>query len=332
MMGIKSAMVGLALLLVLAATLPPSGSAQQPVTLAFATLDTGSAWYVYGATMAELLRKALPAGSNIDVKPRSGGVGNPRLVAKNETPLGFGFTVTNRWAYEGKEAYDTKLENLRGLVGGLDTYYMVAVAAKKLPIGSIREIKDKKVPLKMVTQPVGSLGEFAGRQLLRSAGVSYADIRSWGGSTQHVGYNVIVDAFKDGRADILFAVVTPKHPSVSEIVSSVDVKFIGLDPDTIAGLGPLGYSPATMPANTFKNQGEPVKTVGFPTVLITNKDLPEPVAYTVTRTIVDNKDALVRGHAGLVAFDPKTAWQPAKVGIPLHPGAERLYREKGWMK
>ena len=53
---------------------------------------------------AELLRKTLPPGSNIDVKPRAGGVGNPRLVAKNETPLGFAFTVTNRWAWDGKEA------------------------------------------------------------------------------------------------------------------------------------------------------------------------------------------------------------------------------------
>jgi uncharacterized protein len=329
----KTVMIALAVALVIATgLLGPVSAQQQAVTLAFATLDTGSAWYVYGATMAELLRKALPPGSNIDVKPRSGGVGNPRLVAKNETPLGFGFTVTNRWAYEGKEAYDAKLDNLRGLVGGLDTYYLVAVAAKKLPVGSIKEIKDKKLPIKMFTQPVGSLGEFAGRQLLRSAGVSYADIKSWGGSTQHVGYNVIVDAFKDGRADILFAVVTPKHPSVSEIVNSVDVKFIGLDPATITALGPLGYNPATMPADTFKGQSEPVKTVGFPTVLITNKDLPEPIAYTVTKAVVDNKDALVRGHAGLVEFDPKAAWQPEKVGIPLHPGAERLYREKGWMK
>src|SRR5499426_1532361 len=89
--------------------------APTPVNLAFATLDTGSAWYVYGATIAELLRRALPAGSNIDVKPRAGGVGNPRLVAKNETPLGLSFTVTNRWAYEGREAYDAKLDNLRAL-------------------------------------------------------------------------------------------------------------------------------------------------------------------------------------------------------------------------
>jgi TRAP transporter TAXI family solute receptor len=313
-----------------------TGVAAQPpgpaVTLAFATLDTGSAWYVYGATMAELLRHALPAGSNIDVKPRAGGVGNPRLVARNETPLGLSFTVTNRWAFDGKEAYTEKLDTLRALVGGLDTYYLVAVAPKSLGISSVREIREKKLPVRIYTQPVGALGEFAGRQLLRAAGMSYADIKAWGGSTNHVGYSIIVDAFRDGRADILFAVVTPKHPSVSEIVTSVDVKFLGLDAESAKALLPLGYTAATMPPETFKGQTEPVSTVGFPTVLITNRDLPEPVAYTITKTILDNKDALVRGHAGLAEFDPKTAWRPEKVGLPLHPGAERAYREKGWMK
>jgi uncharacterized protein len=323
----------LAVLLVVAVGVSAvAAQAPQPVNLAFATLDTGSAWYVYGATMAELLRKTLPAGSNIDVKPRAGGVGNPRLVAKNETPLGLSFTVTNRWASEGKEAYTEKLDNLRGLVGGLDTYYLVAVATKKLGISSVKEIKDKKLPVRVYTQPVGSLGEFAGRQLLRAAGLSYADVKAAGGSTQHVGYNIIIDAFKDGRADILFAVVTPKHPSVSEIVSAVDVEFLGLDPETAKALLPLGYTAATMPPDTFKNQAKPVSTVGFPTVLITNKELPEPIAYTVTKTVVENKDALVRGHGGLAEFEPRTAWQPEKVGVPLHPGAERAYREKGWMK
>jgi TRAP transporter TAXI family solute receptor len=321
----------LALILALALGVTAVG-AQQPVTLAFATLDTGSAWYVYGATMAELLRKALPPGSNVDVKPFAGGVGNAKLVARNETPLGLSFTVTNRWAFEGKEAYDTKLENLRALAGGLDTYYLVAVAQKKLGINSLRDIKEKKLAVRIFTQPVGALGEFGGRQLLRAYGLSYADIKSWGGSTAHVGYNVIIDAFKDGRADLLLAVVTPKHPSVSEITTFTDVTFLALEPDIVKGLEPLGYTPASMAANTFKNQAEPVHTVGFPTVVITNKDLPEPVAYAVTRTIIDNKDALVRGHAGLSAFDPQTAWQAEKVGIPLHPGAERVYREKGWMK
>ena len=321
-----------AFLLVLVLGVSGAMAQTPPVSLAFSTLDTGSAWYVYGATMAELLRKTLPPGSTVDVKPRAGGVGNPILVARNETPLGFGFTVTNRWAYEGKEAYTQKFDNLRALVGGLDTYYLVAVASKKLGLGSVRDIRDKKLPVRLYTQPVGALGEFAGRQVLRAIGASYADVRGWGGSTAHAGYNVIVDAFKDGRADVLFAVITPKHPSVSEIANDGTVDFVGLDADTVKALLPLGYVPATMPADTFKGQGKPVSTVGFPTVVITNKDLPEPVAFTITKTILDNKEALVRGHAGLAEFDPRSAWQPEKVGIPLHPGAERAYREKGWMK
>jgi len=303
-----------------------------PVSLAFSTLSQGTAWYIYGATMRELIMKALPAGSNVDVKPFSGGVGNAKLVAKNETPLGLSFSVTNRWSYEGREAYDTKLENIRGLVGGLDTYYLTAIAARKLDVASLKDVKDRKAPVRLVTLPVGSLGEFGARQLLREYGISYADIKGWGGSATHVNYNIIVDAFKDGRADLLIAVITPKHPSITEIVTFTDVRFLPLEGDRVKGLGSLGYAPAAMPADTFKGQSQPVPTVGFPTVLITNRDLPEPTAYAVTRAVIENKEALVRGHAGLGGFDPQTAWQADKVGIPLHPGAERAYREKGWMK
>ncbi|MBI4591195.1 MAG: TAXI family TRAP transporter solute-binding subunit [Candidatus Rokubacteria bacterium] len=317
-----------------AAALAAAGSAmaQQPVTLAFATLSQGTAWYVYGATMAELLRKALPPGSNVDVKPFSGGIGNVKLVAKNETPIGFSFSVSNRWAHDGREAYDARLENLRGLVGGLDTYYLVAIAQRKLGLTSLREIKDKRLPVKLYSLPVGSIGEFGGRQLLHEYGVSYADLKGWGGSTTHVGFNVIVDAMRDGRADLLIAVVTPKHPSITEIATFTDVKFVPLEPERVKGLTALGYQPATMPADTFKNQPEPIQTVGFPTVLITNAALPEPVAYTITKTICENKEALVRGHAGLAAFEPRDAWKPDVVGLPLHPGAERFYREKGWLR
>ena len=323
--------IALLALVVLCALAAPAG-AQQPVNLALSTLGSGSAWYVYGATMADLLRKALPPGSNVDVKPFAGGVGNAKLVSRNETPIGLSFTVTNRWAAEGREAYDAKIDNLRGLVGGLDTYYLVAIASKKLGVGSLRDVKDKKVAVKAYSLPVGSLGEFAMRQLLREYGLSYADLKTLGGTVTNANYNIIVDAFKDGRADLMVAVVTPKHPSISEITTFTDVRFLTIEPEHAKNLAALGYKAATMPADTFKNQAQPVATVGFPTVLIANAGLPEPLAYTITKTIVDNKDALVRGHAGLAEFDPKTAWQPDEVGLPLHPGAERVYREKGWMK
>ena len=330
---VRRALLGLAALAAGLVTAAVShAQAPAPVTLAFSTLGQGTAWYIYGATMADLLRKTLPPGSNVDVKPFAGGVGNAKLVSKNETPIGLSFTVTNRWAAEGKEAYDAKIDNIRALVGGLDTYYLVVVAAKKLNIASLKDVKDKKLPVKAASLQVGSLGEFAMRQLLREYGLGYADIKSYGGTTMNAGYNVLVDAFKDGRADLLVAVATPKHPSISEIATFSDVRFLPIEPEHAKGLAALGYKAATMPPDTFKNQTQPVPTVGFPTVLIANKDLPEPVAYTITKTIVESKDALVRGHAGLAEFDPKTAWEADEVGLPLHPGAARVFREKGWMK
>jgi len=303
-----------------------------PQNLAFSTLGQGTAWYVYGATIAELLRKSLPPGSNVDVKPFSGGVGNAKLVSKNETPLGLSFTVTNRWALQGQEAYDAKLENLRGLVGGLDAYYLVAMGTQKLNAATLKDIKDRKIPVKLYTLPVGSLGEFGAKQLLKEYGISYDDIKSWGGTITHQGYKVIVDAFKDGRADLLIAVITPKHPSITEIATFGQVKFLSLEPERVKGLEALGYKGETMPAGTIAGVTQSVHTVGFPTVLITNAALPEPVAYAITKTVLDNKDALVRGHAGLAAFDPATSGRLENVGIPLHPGAERAYREKGWLK
>ena len=193
-------------------------------------------------------------------------------------------------------------------------------------------MKARKIPLKLYTLPVGSLGELGAKQLLREYGMTYEDIKSWGGSTTHQGYKIIVDAFKDGRADLLIAVVTPKHPSITEMATFGEIKFVPLEPERVKGLGALGYASATMPPGTFKGQSQPVLAVGFPTVLITNAALPEPIAYTITKTVIENKEALVRGHAGLADFEPQTAWKAENVGAPLHPGAERAYREKGWMK
>lgn len=50
---------------------------------------------------------------------------------------------------------------------------------------------------------------------------------------------------------------------------------------------------------------------------------------TITGTLLQNEDALVRGHAGLAAFDPRTAWRPEKVGIPPRPGAHGRFARRG---
>jgi uncharacterized protein len=57
------------------------------------------------------------------------------------------------------------------------------------------------------------------------------------------------------------------------------------------------------------------------------------VAYVLTKTLLENKPELVKGHAALKDFVIEDAWKfQSFYGTPLHPGAEKYYREKGMMK
>lgn len=313
----------------------PPAHAQKPLQLKFATLSQGTSWYQYGATMAEMLAKTLPPGTTIDVLPHSGGIGNAKLVVKGEAQLGLGFSATNRWAFEKKEPYDKDpgTERLRAIAGGLDIYWLGVLAAKKLPAASLADVKEKKLPVKLMTLQVGSNGEYGARQLLAAYGMKYDDIKTWGGKVTHTTYKIMVDAVRDGQADLVIAMMNPGHPSITEIATFGEVKFLPVADKVLDELVKLGYEKTAMPPNTFRGQEQAVPYGAITTVVIARDDLPADAAYTIAKTLADNKEALAQANAALKLFRPEDAWRPAKAGwIPLHPGAERFYKEKGWMK
>lgn len=315
------------------AALPTTGRAAGPTQITIATLSPGTAWYVYGAAIAEVLRPQLPAGSKVEVLPQSGGIGNAKLVAGKKADFALSFSLTNQWAFQGKHAYDRKLDMLRGIAGGMDTYYLAALVRADSGIETVADLKEKRGRVSLGTLAVGSAGEYGARNLLEALGLTYDDIRKAGGSVAHTNYSTITGAIKDGRMNTLIAVITPNHPSITEIALQNDVRFLPMTPEVIRTMREeLNYEPQTMPAGMFRGMKQDTPTVGFPTVLITRQDVPEDLVYTVTKAISENKDKLVAAHKGLAKFDPKVAWKQELVGLPLHPGAERYYREKGWMK
>jgi TRAP transporter TAXI family solute receptor len=323
--------IGLAALVGAVAT--STGRAADPVQLTIASLSPGTAWYVYGATIGDLLRPALPAGSKVEVLPQSGGIGNAKLLAQGKANFAFSFSLTNRWAFAGRPPYDQKLEMLRGVAGGLDTYYLAVVVRSDSGIDSVADLKEKKGKLSLGTLAVGSAGEYGARNLFEVLGISYDDIRKAGGTVAHTNYPTMVTAMKDGRMNTLIAVITPGHPSITEMALDTALRFLPVPPDIAAKMqNELGYRPETMPANMFRGMDKDVSTVGFPTVFITRADVPDDLVYLVTKTIGENKAKLVAAHKGLSRFEPSEAWKPEVLALPLHPGAAKYYREKGWMK
>lgn len=299
--------------------------------LKLATLDVGSSWFVYGGVMANLIGEN--SDLNITPLPQAGGTGNPSMVSQGQAELGLGFTAPSKWAFEGEEPFDEPLENLRALAGGFDQYYMGIVATEKSGITSLRDVVENEQAIDLVVLGAGTMGELGARHVLEAHGASYEDIESWGGSVSQTTQADVVSRFSDNRADVFMQVVTKGHPGFTEVATTAPVKFVSLDDEAVDFLvSEKGWSaPATMPAGLFPGQDEPFDSVGFQTMILASEDLPEETAYTITKILCENPDRLVQGAAALEAFDPKTAWQEEKIGIPLHPGAERYFEEEGHM-
>jgi len=303
-----------------------------PAHLRMGTMDLGSAYYVYGATFAKLWRQALPKGSTIDVLPFAGGVGNALLIEKEDADLGLLFGVTANWAINGKVAFPNKIDVITGLVGGLDKYYAGIMATKRSGITSLEEVAKKKTPVRIVSQPVGSASETSMKLILQAYGMSYEDIRSWGGSVTPTATNVAQNQMMDGKADVWINMIVAGHPAISELAISTELVFLPMGGEGIRKLEEFGFEKDFLPGKTFKGQDQDVAMLGWPTMLVAHRDLKPEVAYVLTKTLVEHKEDLVKGHAALKDFEPARAWNFKKYGVPLHPGAEKYYREKGMLK
>lgn len=308
----------------------PSGGDNEPVTLDMATFNMGTSWYTYGSVMSELMLDELPDGSKVNVLPQSGAAANPKLVAQGKNPIAIGFNQACKWAYGGEFMYDEPLDNLRGLVGYLDTYYYAAVVSKSFGVTDLAEVAEKKLPIRVSTVPVGGLGEIVTSLVFEYYGFTYDDIRSWGGKVEHNDFNTIVTNFKDGQTDFFLQNITQGHPAVTELSVTTPVNFIQFPDDMIDSFSEkYGFSIETLPANSFNGQTKDIKSLGLTSNLFCSNDLPDDVAYAITKAIVDNPDTLHNGHVALKRFTREGACDPIGLGLPLHPGAEKYYKEAG---
>ncbi len=300
----------------------------------FATLAVGSSWYVYGATIADIVASH-DTGLAFDVMPNSGGVGNMLLLQNGGADIGLGFNCVNAWAYKGTMAFETTgaIPQLRGLVGTLDQMYVGIGIRNGSGIEEIRDIAEKKLPINLFTSETGSASEYTTRLVLESIGCSYEDIISWGGSVTHTDFASIVAAYQDGKCDFFMQHVSVGHAAFTELALTADVRVGQLDDQSLKFLQERGYSIATMPAGSFNGQDEDVICAGITTNLTTTDNLPDEVAYRIVKQIYENPDELALGHSGFANFNREGCATPELYGgFPLHPGAEKYYREIGLIK
>jgi len=311
--------------------LASAASAAGPVHLRFASHVIGGTGYTQAALMAQLLRPLLPEGSTIDVLPYSGGIGNIKLIEEGKADFGMNVTATDRWAVEGKIIFDKKYKKLRH-VGLTDVFYMCVFATEKSGITSLEQAFKAKKPIRWFALEKGATGEVATRLLIEAYGASSDKLKEWGGFFTNTGWVNIGPMLKDARGDIVSHGVGIAHPSMTEISLTVPGRFLDLDEPVRNALVEYGFGKADMPPNSFTKQPKTVKTIAYFMNVSASVDVPADIVYLLTKILAEKHDELIKGHKSFAAVTPEQSCQPGNYGAPLHPGAERYYRERGWIK
>lgn len=318
----------------LTAVLAGAGVAQAADPIRIGAMPVGSGWYVAAAAIEQALKPEL-GSTPIEVIARGGGVANPMVVEQGKAEIALSNVATSVWAMNGGELYNgKKATHIRSLIGGLNSVYMAMLVRndfiKSTGLDTMDKIFTSGKPLRIVMKPQGSNVPPTVDMILAAYGLDRAKIKANGGEIIQVNPEQTPSILREGRADILLDTVLKGHPMITEVSLTADVRFVDLSEKARAKLGENGVKPAQFP-EWFKGQSGPTWGADFGTHLIARDDLPDDVAYKIVKTFMDKRADLVKAYPAFGAFDPKQAAKPENLGIPLHPGAAKYYKEQGLM-
>jgi len=299
----------------------------KPLDITITSGPIGGGFYVVAGGIAEAIERNIP---NSKVTVMTGGsVGNTSRVNEGTADIGITMDGVFLSAVEGIDPYEEKHANLQGLIffGGIPMAW--CLVNEDLPINSIDELKEKSFPIELGTSTPLSSPELATRRVLEDYGITYDDIRSWGGKVTFGSYADVTNLIKDGH---LHAWMGPLFgtPAIEELVLTYKVKLLPVKEEVIDALKRYGYSKMIIEKGTYYFVNENTPFLAEKMILVVRKDLSDDIVYEITKIICENPEA-IRGAGGLYAlYNPTQSYDI--VGGPIHPGAEKYFKEVGYIK
>lgn len=309
-----------------------------PIALTFAAQEVGTAAYNYAAALQSVMINQLPSGSTIDITTTSpGGVGAPMVVnAGEECEIVMSNAGPAKWSYEKSSSeYDYGgCTEIACIAGGLGHDFINIMFTQKFVDSTgyttFEQIVKDKYPVKMVIKKNGTLGELSAERVCEACGITFDDIKSWGGTVEKTGGDAIKSGLQDDLYDMTIDHIGKGQSNTTELCLTHDMYDVQLGEDTMAALCKMGYDYITVEAGTWNRQDTDIKTVGSQQCVLVDANMDDAVAYNLTKAICENKVALASAVASLEYFDPSVAGKATFTGCPLHPGAKAYYEEMGY--
>jgi uncharacterized protein len=306
-----------------------------------ATGGTGGTYYPLGGVLAQALTTKVP---EIIVTAQSGNAStaNLNLIRSHSIESAFVQNNTAFQAFHGTDQFkDNPVKNVRG-IASLYPEVIQIVARKASGIKSVADLKGKSV----IPGDRGSGTAVDAENIMKSAGMSFTDF----GSLDWLSFSGIAQRMQDNQADAGFITAGIPTSAVMELASSAPITIVSLDDALIKKITDTWpfYAKVTIPAGTYPGVDQDVQTVAVMAQWVADLDVPADVIYTLTRALwepgafvlqqKDGKPAPAPPAAEIMATahakgkDVTLATALSGMAIPLHPGAEKYYREKGLIK
>lgn len=284
------------------------------------TATVGGAWYSMGGALANVISKYLP-NTKANAAPTGASIENLESIKNGKMEIGFATTDIPYSMYRG---INNLAENrsFRALANN-DLIYLAIIVTEKSPIKKFTDIKGKKLG----TGVPGSSNYIIVEEVLKAHGMTYNDVKPF-----PAGVSQQATALKDGNVDMFAYVVAGTGgaaPAIVELTTTEKVRFIPLDRKILEKINKEKpyYLIRDIPVGWAKGIDKPVPALAVGTTICIKSDLPDDLVYQIAKIMFDHKSELDSIHPQWKMTTKETV--ATELPVPLHPGAEKYYKEIG---
>ena len=286
------------------------------------TGGTSGIYYPLGTALSSIYAKAIPS-ANVTVQATAGSVENLRLLEAGDGELAFalGDSLADAWTGNQQAGFDKPFAKLRAIARIYPNFIQI-VASNRSGIKTLADLKGKRVSV----GAEGSGTALNAAAIFKAAGFTFNDLAK----VDHTPFASSVRLVEQGSLDATLQSAGLGVESIRHLLASGQSTLIPVPADIVAKADSAVYVAATIPAGTYDGQSGDVPTASVPNFLVTREGVSDDVVYQMTKSLFENLDQLVQTHPAAKDIDVKKAARG--LPIPLHPGAERYYREIGIIK
>lgn len=285
------------------------------------TGGTSGVYYPLGVALSEIYGQGID-GARVQVQATKASVENLNLLGQKKAELAFalGDSVKAGWEGNAEAGFPKPLKDLRALAAIYPNYIQI-VAEKSSGIRTLEDLKGKTLS---VGAPASGT-ELNAREIFKAAGLSYDDLAKveflpFGESAELIKNRQLQATLQSSGLGVAF---------IKDLASTHDITIVAIPKEVVEKIG-APYVPAVIPAGTYQGQTEDIPTAAVGNLLVTREGVSEETGYAMTKLLFENLPKLQAAHSAAKNITPEHALDG--LSIPLHPGAEKYYREIGLLK